>query len=275
MRKKVKSKICNFLAMVTMLLLLFMVNGCASSKKGGSAVSGVSVKELKSLPAVSSPLSHLSSKVKLSANLGGKEFSANGNIKIKRGEGLLISINALGGLIEVARVEMSPEKMLLIYRLGREYAQVRYSDVEALENLGINYSMLEAILLNELFTTDGKPVEKELARMDAAVANGEIFLSTERSKGMQYNFRIEQSSGCLKLTQGDYDNKLNVNCNYSDFIETDERLFPRQIRFSVAKYSLELNLTNIKTDDFKLNRTTELSSYNKVDISTLLKGIKF
>lgn len=275
MKKEVKSKIFNFVAMATILLLLFVVNGCASSNKGGSAVGGVSVKELKTLPAVSSHLSHLSSKVKLTANLGGKEFSANGNIKIKRGEGLLISINALGGLIEVARVEMSPEKMLLIYRLGREYAEVRYSDVEALENLGINYSMLEAILLNELFTPDGKSVEKELSRMNVAVSNGEIHLFTERSKGMKYSFCIEQSSGCLKLTQGDYDSKVNVSCNYSDFADAGTRSFPRQICFSVAKYTLELNLTNIKTDDFKLNRTTELSSYNKVDISTLLKGVKF
>ena len=55
--------------------------------------------QLKSMQAVSSSLSHLSSKVKLTANIGGKEFSANGNVKIKRGEGMLISVNALGGLI--------------------------------------------------------------------------------------------------------------------------------------------------------------------------------
>ena len=46
MKKEVKSKIFNFVAMATILLLLFVVNGCASSKKGGSASSGVSVKEL-------------------------------------------------------------------------------------------------------------------------------------------------------------------------------------------------------------------------------------
>ena len=260
--------------MVSVLLLIIMVNGCASSKKTVS-VSGVSVKELKSLPAVNTHLSHLSSKIKLMANIGGKEFSANGNIKIKRDSGLIISVNALGGLIEVARVEMSPEKMLLIYRLGREYAEVRYSDVEALDNLGINYSMLEAILLNELFTSEGKSVEKELSKMDVAVANGEILLSTERKKGMKYSFCIGQSNGCLQLTQGDYNNKLSVNCNYSDFAETGPRLFPRQIRFSLANYMLAMNLTSVKTDEFKLNKTSDLASYKKVDISTLLKGVKF
>ena len=275
MKRETKSRILNIVAAAAMLLLLLAVNGCASSKKSTASASAVSMKEIKSLPSASSTLSHLSSKVKLVTNIGGKEFSVNGNIKIKRGEGMLVSINALGGLIEVARVELTPEKMLLIYRLGREYSEVSYSDVEALDRLGINYPMLEAVLLNELFAPGGKSLEKYLSKMNISVANGEILLSTEREKGMQYNFYIEQSSGCLQLTRGDYDGKVSVDCNYSDFSEVGKRLFPRQIRFSVANYALNFNLSSPKTDDFKLSRTTDLSSYKKVDVSTLLKGIKF
>ena len=275
MKRERKSRISNIVVAAAMLLLLLGVGGCASSKKGTASASGVTVKELKSLQAVSDNLSHLSSKVKLTANIAGKEFSANGNIKIKRGEGMLISINALGGLIEVARVELTPEKMLLIYRLGREYSEVRYSDVEALERLGIDYSMVQAILLNEIFAPDGKSVEKYLSKMNIAVANGEILLTTEREKGMQYTFHLEQSSGSLQLTRGDYGNKVSVDCNYSDFATVGARLFPRQIRFSVANYKLDFKLSSPKADSFKLNGTTDLASYKKVDVSTLLSGIKF
>ena len=275
MKRGVKNKICRILTMATMLLLLFVANGCVSSKKGNAAASNITLKELKTMPVVSSNLACLSSKMKLSANINGKEFSANGSIKIKRGEGMLVSINALGGLIEVARVEISPERMLLIYRLGRQYAEVRYSDVEALSRLGISYPMLEAILLNELFTPDGKSLEKSLSKMNIKVANGEIIVSTAREKGMQYTFHIEQSSGCLQLTEGNYDNRISVDCNYSDFSETDVRPFPRRIRLSVANSALDIKLNNLKTENFKMNGTAELSSYKKVDISTLLGGIKF
>ena len=274
MKRERKSRICNIVAVAAMLLLLMGVGGCASKKSSASAGS-VTMKELKSMQAVSSSLSHLSSKVKLTANIGGKEFSANGNVKIKRGEGMLISVNALGGLIEVARAELTPEKMLLIYRLGREYAEVSYSDIEALERLGIDYSMVEAIMLNEVFAPDGKPVEKYLSKMDVVVANGEILLTTEREKGMQYTFHVEQSSGSLQLTRGNYDNKLSVDCNYSDFSTVGARLFPRQIRFSVANYKLDFKLSSPKANSFKLNGTTDLSSYKKVEVSTLLNGIKF
>lgn len=275
MKSEVKNKLYNIVTFTTIVLFLFVVSSCGTSKKGGVMPDNVTVKELKKMPSLNNRLEHLSSKVKLSAKIGGKDFSVNGNIKIKRGEGLQISINALGGLIEVARIEMSPEKMLLIYRLGREYAEVRYNDIEALDRLGISYPMLEAILLNELFYPNERSLEKSLSKMSVTVANGEILLSTARERGMKYSFIIEQNSGCLQLTQGDYENKINVNCNYSDFVETDVRLFPRRIRLSVASSMLELRLTNPKTDNFRLNRTTELSSYKKVDISTLLKGIKF
>ncbi len=274
MKRKIKSSICNIVTSIVLLSALLAVNGCASSKKA-SASGGVTVQEVKSMQAVSKALSHLSSKVKLTANIGGKEFAVNGNLKIKRGEGMLISINALGGLIEVARVELTDEKMLLIYRLGREYAEVHYSDVETLDRLGIDYSMVEAVLLNEVFAPGGKSVEKYLSKMNMTAANGEIILTTEREAGMQYAFHIEQSSGSLQLTRGDYDNKLSVDCNYSDFAEVGTRLFPRQIRFSVANYTLDFKLSNPKADSFKLSSTTDLSSYMKVDVSSLLKGIKF
>ena len=82
MKRERKSSICNIVAMAVMLLLLLGVGGCASKKSSASAGS-VTMKELKSMQAVSSDLSHLSSKVKLTANIAGKEFSANGNVKIK------------------------------------------------------------------------------------------------------------------------------------------------------------------------------------------------
>ena len=273
MKREIKSRICSIVASIALLSVLLAVNGCASKKLSSSG--GVTVQELKSMQAISTVLPHLSSKVKLTANIGGKELAVNGNLKIKRGEGMLISINALGGLIEVARVELTDEKMLLIYRLGREYAEVRYSDVETLDRLGIDYSMVEAVLLNEVFAPGGKSVEKYLSKMNVTAANGEIILSTEREAGMQYDFHIEQNSGCLQLTCGDYNNKLSVDCNYSDFAEVGARLFPRQIRFSLANYTLDFKLSNPKADSFKLSSTTDLSSYKKVAVSSLIKGIKF
>lgn len=274
-KRKIKNRIFTTLAMATLMLAMLMVGACGTKKSISSNKNALTVKEVKALPAMKSVGDNLSAKLKLNANINGKSFSATGNIKIKRGEGLQISVNALGGLIEVARVEMTPEKMLLVYRLGREYTEVRYSDIQAFDALGLDYSMLEAIFLNELFAPAGKDLDKELGKMDVTIANGEILLAAPREKDMQYLFHVEQSSGRLVLTQGDYSQKIKVDCNYSDFTELGGRDFPGQINVAVANIKVGLSLSSIKNSALKLTFTSGLSSYSKVDVSSLIKGLKF
>ena len=273
-KRKERNSLFTIFTMAMLTSLLIVASSCKSTQKSGST-STASLKELQMLPALSSSGKHLSAKLKLNANFKGNKFSASGNIKIKRNEGLQISINALGGLVELARIEATPEKMLLIYRLGREYAEIKYSEVEMLQQLGIDYSMLEAILMNELFAPEGRSVEKELKKMDIITANDEFLITTPREKEMQYCFHVEQEEGRLVLTQGDYANKINVSCNYSDFSTIGTRPFPQNITFSVADISLGMALSSIKDSSFSLNTTSNLSSYKKVDAANLLKGLNF
>ena len=261
--------------MAGFMLAVLLLGACGTKKSVSGEKNALTVKEVKALPAMKSIGDNLSAKLKLNANINGKSFSASGNIKIKRGEGLQISVNALGGLIEVARVEMTPEKMLLIYRLGREYAEVRYSDIEAFNALGLDYAMLEAIFLNEFFAPAGKNFDKEIGKMDIAIANGEIILTTPREKNMQYTFHVEQSSGRLVLTQGDYAQRIKVDCNYADFTEFSGRAFPGQINVAVANIKVGLSLSSLKESTLKLSFASGLSSYSKVDVSSLIKGLKF
>jgi hypothetical protein len=273
-KRKEKNSLFTIFTMAMVASLLIIASGCKSTQKSGST-QAVTIKELQTLPALSSSGRHLTAKLKLNVNFKGSKFSASGNIKIKRDEGLQISINALGGLVEVARIEATPEKMLLIYRLGREYAEIKYSEVEVLEQLGIDYTMLEAILMNELFAPNGGSLEKELKNMELRTAGGEIIVTTPREKDMQYSFHIEQSEGRLILTQGNYANRINVSCNYSDFSTIGTRPFPQNITFAVADMSLGMTLSNIKDDSFKLSTTSHLSSYKKVNAGNLLKGLNF
>lgn len=275
--EKRKRKNSLFASFTTLLMMLLMVafGACSTKKSATGDIGALTVKEIKSLPAMQKTGDNLSAKLKLNANIKGKTFSAGGNMKIKRGEGLQISINALGGLIEVARIEMTPEKMLLIYRLGREYAEVRYSEIEAFRSLGLDYSMLEAILMNEVFAPGENILDKALAKMDVKAANGEIILTTPRSRNMQYSFHIEQSSGSLVLTRGDYNSSVSVDCNYADFTDFAGRSFPRQINFSVADMALNLSLSSIKDGSLKLTSESSLSSYSKVAASKLINGLKF
>ena len=261
-------------AIFTLLLALAMtaVGGCRSTQKT-TLPGAMTLKELKNLPAVKAETKNLSAKIKLQANLKGNEITANGTLKIKRDEGIIISINALGGIIEVARIEITPDEALLVYRLGRKYARIRYSEIETLDALGLNYNMLQSLLLNEIFTPDGTPAEKGIDKMDVTAANGEVILSAT-NKRIKYTFHINPSEGNLVLTQGDYDDRLNVDCNYSGFTATGTGKHPARIHLSVEDISHNLQQSNMKETPLNLNRTTDISAYEKIEISNLLKLLK-
>ena len=261
--KRTKNRIHTVLFMLLIALAMTAVVGCRSTRKA-TLPGALTLKELKNLPAVKAETKNLSAKIKLQANLKGNEITANGTLKIKRDEGIIISVNALGGIIEVARIEIT---------LGRKYARIRYSEIESFDALGLNYNMLQSLLLNEIFTPDGTPAEKGIDKMDITAANGEVILSAT-NKRIKYTFHINPSEGNLVLTQGDYDDRLNVDCNYSGFTATGTGKHPTRIHLSVEDISLNLQLSNMKETPLKLNRTTDISAYEKIEISNLLKLLK-
>lgn len=266
-----RNRIRHVACLLLLALTLTALNACRSSKQT-SATGGITLKEIKNLPPVKTETKYLSAKVKLSANLKGKEFSAGGNLKIKRGEGILISINALGGIIEVARIEITPDEALFVYRLGRKYAKLRYNGIETFNELGLDYGKLEAILLNEVFSPDGASADKAIDKMDITSANGELILSAA-SKNIEYSFHIAPGEGNLVLTQGKYAQRLNVDCNYSGFVAAETRPRPSRLHFSAGDINLQLQLSNIKESPFKLNRTTDTASYEEIDLHKLLNNL--
>lgn len=75
--------------------------------------------------------------------------SANGNIKMKRGEGIQISLTKFG--IEGVRVIFTPDSVLLINKLSKTYLRTSYSELDrAMGSEGIfNFRNVEAYFWND------------------------------------------------------------------------------------------------------------------------------
>ena len=91
--KRTKNRIHTVLFMLLIALAMTAVVGCRSTRKA-TLPGALTLKELKNLPAVKAETKNLSAKIKLQANLKGNEITANGTLKIKRDEGIIISVNA-------------------------------------------------------------------------------------------------------------------------------------------------------------------------------------
>ncbi|MBO7230763.1 MAG: DUF4292 domain-containing protein [Bacteroidaceae bacterium] len=226
-----------------------------------------------SSPSVVVPRTCLSGNVKLSVNVDGSPFSAKGTMRIKEGNGVQIGVTALG-LIELACLEFLPENMRLIYKIGKEYTEVPYSDVTFLEKTGINYSMLESVLLNKLFSPDGRPFLQAMKDMSFGNEGNCITVTTKEINGIIYKFYIDKIKGELVQSEGTHVDGGKVICHYSDFCTVNGATFPHTILLTLegvgSAASLQFVLDRVDTRNFMFTPRS-VSSYKKSKPEQMLK----
>ena len=226
-------------------------------------------------PSVAVPRSSLSGNVKLSVNINGKSYSAKGTMRIKEDDGVQVGVTALG-LLEIACLEFLPENMRLIYKLGKEYADIPYAEVSFLQKTGIDYKMLESVLMNRVFSPDGRPFVQAMREMTYADEGDCITVTTDNTNGIVYKFYIEKLTGELIQSEGIHSGGGRVTCRYSDFYTVDTLSFPHTILLSLegvgSTASLQFELSRVGLGNFDFT-PRQVTSYGKMNIEQLLKSI--
>lgn len=262
------------------LLLIFSLLFFASCSTKRAAMGDASVAPLveivSSSPAVATERTTLSGGVKLSANIGGKEVSGRGTIRIKENEGVQIGITALG-LVEVACIEFLPDTLCFIYKVGKEYACLPYTSVPFLERAGLDYQVLESVLMNRVFAADGKLGAQALETMSFADEGEFVTATTDKENAVVYKFYIEKSTGNLVRSEGVYNSTAKVVCIYSGFEELEGVAFPHIIDLSLEATgmpaTLQFKLSNLDADSFEFKRRRIGSSYDRLDIDEILRSL--
>lgn len=259
------------------ILLLFIFSilllvGCKSSKTVPIATSKADIEQIKSMPAFTSGMDGISAKMRLTVNINGKTVSSSGNIKVKRGEGVQLSITPLG-IFEAARVEFLPLYVLYINKIEAEYAQVDYSAISLLKEHGIGVSQLESLLLNKVYIPAGLSADKLLAASVITNVTGGVLVSYQVND-VTYEYHIDKSTGLLVKSVGTHKNGISLSCTYENFEQVGEVLFPASIELDLAGVTTTANLL------FSLGRVKEngvftptkpSASYKRVSAASLLK----
>ena len=266
----------NNIILLLFLLVAVVFTGCKSTKsvqKDKNTI-GLSLAEIERMPAVQGSLSAFSAKMKLSANVGGGTFSSQGNMKLKEGEGVQLSVAPLG-LFEAARVEFSPLYVLVINRLKKEYSLVHYNNIALLEQLGLNHALLESVLLNRIYIPGDCSAGEALQAMDIT-AEGDILVLSSVLNGITYRYYIEKATGLLLKSTGTHSNGTTVTSLYEGFQPVGGSLYPHSITLTLsgATKPVELSflLSKVK-EDYDYNATSPSSSYKKVGIIDLFEAL--
>ncbi len=264
---------------VILLCIVFVLAGCSSGKQAThhSVADIHTLKIVAESPSVTASRGCLSANVRLSLNAGGKSFSSSGSLRIKKGEGIQIGVTALG-LMEIACLEFLPAGVRVINKIGKEYADVPYADVSFLQRTGIDYTLLESVFMNRIFSPDGKPFPEALDGMVMSADDDSLTVTTKEHNGLVYKFVYEKSTSNLISSEGQYRNGVRVVCSYEEFEELDGVPFPRVILLSLEgagkNVRLQLKLSSFSSGAFDFSPRKISSGYKKIEGPDLLKFLE-
>jgi len=242
MKKNILSRLC-------ILIFCVAIVSCKSKQKMVSSDANNSGTELdakananfKKILTQQTDFKTLSTKAATQLSIKGKSFDVTMNIRIKKGEGIWVSVTYFAG-IEVARALITPDSIKVMDKINNEYLKKPFSFVQKYSNEKIDYATLEAILLGNCipFTLNNKrelSVEKE----------GLVISGATNQIVYQVNFNsdIKPAFTSLKTADG----LKNLIVNVGSFENIGGALVPKMLNIeSVAgSQSIKMNMEYNKT----------------------------
>ena len=211
------------------------------------------------LTAIATPLANhtdLSLRMAVEATYGEKTLPVKGNLRMRRDEVIQMAFTALG-MIEVARVEMTPEAVWIIDRLNKQYAKAKYSELPFLGQSLVNYSLIESLLWNELFLPGQKNVTAHLDKFNVEPSGTQRLIQPKDQKALSARFWTDAE---ITRLVGDtrYPSALSAT------LEGDGK-----------KASVQVSFTNITLDSKDWTPRTNLTNYTQLSAAELLSKLSF
>ncbi|MCR4995653.1 MAG: DUF4292 domain-containing protein [Bacteroidales bacterium] len=279
---------------VLAIAAMALITGCRSSKKAttdtpdvnttATTVQTVKNSDESIVAAVAAnrqTTKGLRSKVSIRLNYDGRSASASGQLKMKRDEIIQVAVYALG-IMEVGRLELTPQYLLVLDRVNKQYLQVAWDEVPELAQAGVDFSTFQALFWNELFVPgiSGTPATSDF-KVERENSTLKLTPKTSRAntKKVAVDFLVGSANSLIQQTNvlpTDNKTRMSFKCNYSDWSTLAQKKFPQEILLSVVasnkNYSLKLSSSSLQTDESLGNLYTRVSTgYKRVTLDQIIR----
>lgn len=221
-----------------------------------------------------------SAKMRLTLSQGKENISVGGSLKMKKDEVIQLSIVAIG-IVEAARIELTPHRLLVLDRMGRRYVEVKYDDLPFLRQSKLDFYTLQSLFWNELFLPGVKHVGKEdLHHYKVTSGDEHVTLTTDEGKRLSYSFFTALTNGWLEETRihanVTKENNYQMNWRYADFLTIDGQQFPTTMNLLLqgADKPLEATFTFSRCEtQMEYSPLSVPNRYKQVEVADILKNL--
>lgn len=218
---------------------------------------------------------------------GRKNIEVSGKLSMRRDKivRLQLSLPIIG--TEVGRVDFTPDHVLLVDRIHKEYVEATYDQVSFLRDNGVDFYMLQSLFWNQLFLPGRQSLgESSLKSFAADLATTETRVPLTFTRGnMSYRWDAERTTAQIVSALISYQSAAHgtstLTWTYGDFRKVGSKQFPGRQSFSFTtnatrtqqSATVTITMDNVKTDD-GWDATTSLSAkYRKVEVDEILKKL--
>lgn len=171
------------------------------------------------------------------------EFTAN--IRVKNKEVIWVLVTALGGMVPVARVYITPDSILLVNNLQREAYRMHMRDASKLLPVPADFSTLQNLIIGNVFHTTGTPT-------DATEFGGSMSLEVSGDGIVQQMVYSKADSTMRTLQMRTADNAMQGMIKFGNYEMIDGRRFSTSREVTVtsngAPYYIDMNFNNAEFD---------------------------
>lgn len=147
------------------LCIIILLASCRSSKKATSKTDDVTQptttitttpKDAEDdVPVMVADGTNFTSKVKVNITQGDKNISTTGTLRMRYGDVIQLTlVDPLIGIAELGRLELSPQKMLIIDRINKRYVDTPYDEFSAFKGNGIDFATIQDFFWKEAQRSD-------------------------------------------------------------------------------------------------------------------------
>ena len=273
---------------IAALVMPLLLSSCASKKKAVVENKPLTTEQLatqgfiQKVQANAITQKFITSKVKFSVETGAQKLTLTGNLKMKRDDCIRLQLMAFG-FVEAGRIELTPEYVLIMDRINKQYLKAPYVQVDFMRNNGLNFNTMQALFWNELSRPAKYSINKDDMPSDTAqyamIESGDDMVINLEAGKIAYSWLANRANGQIRMANMLYKDRLNnttsqLNWDYQDFDEVNSKQFPTKsvITLTAPKKEVKLGMTlnYIKHDTDWETRTEVSNKYREVTIDEIL-----
>lgn len=220
-----------------------------------------------------------------SLTISTSDLTIGGQLRMRWNSSIQISINMMG-LMEIARIELLKDHLLIIDRVGRRYCISPYADLPYFNSIGIDFYSLQALLWNRAFSPGLTDPRQAIDRIETiSQTNGATIFGAKRNKkadeylctftandqgsltNTRMTARVEDSIYTLDFGYGAMEKQKKGN--------TIPTIWDIILRTTGQQADVNVKLNNITTESSDWpDETIVGSKYRQVTIEELLEDLR-